>query len=83
MYHPMFPQCYIQKLACSGVQKKNNKKKEGKWGIDGGTETYLVGKRDESFEKAVSQLLSILKGGGVTAAPAWIFRDNGSKGRKL
>ena len=41
------------------MMTNNNKKKEGKWGIDGGTETYLLGERDENFRKPVSQLLSI------------------------
>ena len=48
--------------------KSNNRKTEEKGSIDGGTETYLVGERDESFQKVVSQLLSIPKGGGTVAA---------------
>ena len=57
--------------------KNNNEKMEEKRNIDGGTETYLVGERDESFRKAVSQLLSILKGGGAATAPPRILYNTG------
>ena len=71
---------------CSKKEKtttNNNKKKEGKWGINGGIETYLIGERDESCRKTVSEFLSIPKGSGAAAAPSWILHDNGSKSRKL
>ena len=67
----------------SGRSKKNNnEKREGKWGIYGGIETYLVGEKDESFLKTVSQLLSISKDGGAAVALPWILCDNGSNGMK-
>ena len=63
--------------------KSNNKKTKEKESIDGGIEAYLVGERDESFWKAVSQLLSIPNGGGATIAPPRILRNTSSKDKKF